>query len=237
MRKTWDVYVAGGKHTVELEHGYWSGSRKIFVDGLLVVKSQKLLDTGSVHMLDVGGKAYRLAIGAHGLKFSYELSEASAGLADPAIHPATAPVSDDGQEADVRRMKAGAGWLHWVAGLSVANTVLAFLNYGFNFGFGLELTSLTAAIAAGTGDHIVMLFAAAFNLLVAGVFVLLGSYAVRGRKWAFLAGMSVYALDGLLYLLLFGEVGWITLGFHAFVLYSIFLGLRARNRLGAAGQL
>jgi hypothetical protein len=59
---------------------------------------------------------------------------------------------------------------------------------------------------------------------IAAAFVAFGSFAVKRRKWAFLAGMAFYVLDGLL--LLVGR-NYLAVGFHAFVLYAIYRGYTA----------
>jgi hypothetical protein len=35
-RCTWSAELSDGVHTIELDHGYWSGKRRIKVDGKLV---------------------------------------------------------------------------------------------------------------------------------------------------------------------------------------------------------
>ncbi|MBC6430115.1 hypothetical protein FM036_04365 [Nostoc sp. HG1] len=60
--KVWTFNLSDGQHTVELDHGYWSGKRIIKVDGQLVEESQKLFDTGSEHRFDVNGNSCVLRI-------------------------------------------------------------------------------------------------------------------------------------------------------------------------------
>ncbi|MBA7600551.1 hypothetical protein ES703_07607 [subsurface metagenome] len=76
-KKVWSFELAGGHHTVELNHGYWSGKREITVDGILVERSAKLEDTGSVHDFEVSGVPCVLHIKANwlwlGLRFDYKL--------------------------------------------------------------------------------------------------------------------------------------------------------------------
>ena len=50
----------------------------------------------------------------------------------------------------------------------------------------------------------------------------------EGHRWAFLAGMALYALDGLIFL---GFGLWLDLAFHAFALFNIYKGLSALNEL------
>ena len=53
--KSWVFDVCGSNHIVELDHGYWSGKRKVKVDGMPVEKSWKLIDTGTEHRFQVDG--------------------------------------------------------------------------------------------------------------------------------------------------------------------------------------
>lgn len=60
--KVWTFNLSDGQHTVELDHGQWSGKRLIKVDGELVEESQKFFDTGSEHRFDISGHSYILRI-------------------------------------------------------------------------------------------------------------------------------------------------------------------------------
>ena len=66
----------------------------------------------------------------------------------------------------------------------------------------------------------------ALDLLAAAVFILFGVFANKGHRWAFIVGMVLFALDGLIFLL---AQDWIGVGFHVFVLYCFFRGLKEVN--------
>jgi hypothetical protein len=53
-------------------------------------------------------------------------------------------------------------------------------------------------------------------------------FAREGQQWAFLTGMVLYALDGLIFL---GFGLMLDFGFHVFALYSMYKGLSALNAL------
>jgi hypothetical protein len=143
-------------------------------------------------------------------------------------------------EMQRRAYAAGAGWFYWVAGLSVANSLVALFEGGFGFIFGLGVTRLVDEIGAavsqeaGEGAAGVRLIALGVSVFVAGIFVLLGWLARQGRGWAFFVGIGLYFLDGLLLLLV---QDWLSLVFHAFVLYGMFRGYQALSHLrhAAAG--
>ena len=48
-KKRWAFKLDNADHSVELEHGWWSGKREIIIDGVPWESSTKFFDTGSVH--------------------------------------------------------------------------------------------------------------------------------------------------------------------------------------------
>ena len=142
-------------------------------------------------------------------------SDALAGQADPGLYA---------------QMRSGASWFYWIAGLSLVNSLSAFFKIGFGFLFGLGITQILdelAARASGGGQA----FALLLDLVVAGVFVLFGFFSNKGHSWAFIVGMVLFALDGLI--LVFAEA-WLPVAFHAFALFCIFRGFVAGRKLGTA---
>lgn len=124
------------------------------------------------------------------------------------------------------RVRSGAGWLFAVAGFSVINSTLVFFNANLHFIVGLGATQIADGIGkhGGSGGFVVSLF-------MAGLFALFGKLAREEKQWAFLAGMVIYGLDGLIFLA-FGQM--LDLAFHGFAIYCMFQGLRA---LGALQKL
>jgi hypothetical protein len=60
------------------------------------------------------------------------------------------------------------------------------------------------------------------------VFLLLWKFARAGQQWAFLIGMILFGLDGLIFL---GFGLWLDLAFHAFAIFNMYRGLQALNAL------
>jgi len=125
-------------------------------------------------------------------------------------------------------LKRGANWFYWIAGLSLINTVIALSGGSVRFVFGLGITMAIDSAAKGMGGGAAV--AVVLDLIVAGLFVLFGVFAAKGRNWAFLTGLVLYALDGLL-MLLFQE--WIGVIVHAWALVAIFRGFQASRQLKA----
>jgi hypothetical protein len=124
----------------------------------------------------------------------------------------------------------GAKWFYWIAGLSLVNSLVVLFGGDFHFVVGLGITSVVDVLAkqagsAGTVLDIVI------NGFVAGIFVLFGAFALKAQKWAFLAGMALYALDGLLLLTV---MDIFSVAFHAYALFAIYRGLAAVDQLQKA---
>jgi hypothetical protein len=147
--------------------------------------------------------------------------------ASTATTEAPAPASTERQELETQ-CRRGAFWFYWVAGLSLVNSALAFAGQDWRFIIGLGMTQIVDALAAQAGRG--WTAALLFDALLMGGFVLLGALAVRGHASAFIAGIGLYSLDGLISIVV---RDWIGLGFHAFVVFMVFKGFRAARQLTA----
>ena len=144
----------------------------------------------------------------------------------PGVITPTAPASDF---ATAARLKSGASWFYWIAGLSLINSIVAFTGSDWRFIVGLGVTQVFDAVGigfGGAGKFVVLLL----DLLVAGMFITFGVFGNKRHLWAFIAGMVLFALDGVIFIL---AQDWIGVGFHAFVLYCFFRGLQACRELRA----
>lgn len=128
---------------------------------------------------------------------------------------------------------SGANWFLWVAALSVINSIISLVNGRWSFLAGLGMTQVIDGFAAGVAESVggaATAVALVLDLLVAGFFVGLGMFARKQQSWAFIVGMVVYALDAVIFIL-FG--GWLSMLFHVYVLYRIYQGFAANNKLKA----
>jgi hypothetical protein len=124
----------------------------------------------------------------------------------------------------------GATWLFLIAGLSLVNTVLAVSGSDWTFLGGLGITAIASLVAVKIGTTTSQVIALIINLWAAGLFVSLGWFARKGQKWAFITGMVVYAVDGVLVLLV---QAWLMLLFHGFVFFRLYQGFSSCNELHA----
>ena len=146
------------------------------------------------------------------------ITAAPAAAQAPAPRPAALAVA---------QMRSGGSWFYWVAGLSLINSFAALSGTNWRFIIGLGVTQLIDGFGAtleGGGKAVVLLL----DLLAAGVFVFFGVFATKGHRWAFIVGMVLFALDGLIFLL---ARAWLDVGFHIFVLYCLFRGFSACQQL------
>ncbi len=129
---------------------------------------------------------------------------------------------DEVQAKLERSIKNGAYWFFWIVGLSGINTIIVLSGGDWAFLIGLGVTQLAAGFALGMG----MSFVAPLIvfIIVGGILGVLGYFAMKRHTWAFVVGMVLYLLDGLLFLLV---MDWLSIGFHIFVLICLGLGLRA----------
>ena len=129
-----------------------------------------------------------------------------------------------------KQIQSGAGWFFWIAGLSVLNSATRLLGGGWRFFLGLGIAQLVdeLALAASEGAAAIRVIAFVVNLIAAGFFVLMGVVARKGYPWAFVVGMALYALDGLVFL---WAGDWWSIAFHLFALWGLFRGVQAIRKL------
>ena len=136
--------------------------------------------------------------------------------------PASAPSNLLAQKLRAEAVvKAAAGWFLWVAALSVVNSFLSMSGSGIRFIFGLGAAQIIDALAHQAGSSGVVLDLI-INGFVAGVLLLFWNFARKGEKWAFIVGMALYAVDGLILLSLKDVLGT---AFHAYALYRMYRGI------------
>jgi hypothetical protein len=127
-----------------------------------------------------------------------------------------------------RQVRAGANWFYWITGLSVVNSVITLAGGQWRFILGLGITQVFDAI--GNEAKITAVIPFILDVFASGIFVFFGLLAGRRKNWAFLTGMILYALDGLL-LGLFKD--FLGVGFHVYTLYCIYKGMKANEQLEA----
>ncbi len=161
----------------------------------------------------------------------------SGGFTSPA-GGSSSPVIIEQKLRAQQLVKSGAGWFLAIAGLSILNSLLTMSGARFHFIFGLGITEIVDAISQRSGTTGSAL-GLVVNLFIAGFFLWFWYFGRKGEKWAFLTGMALYIMDGLL-LIPFRDL--LGLAFHAYALYRIYNGMRGipvleelQRRLAPAG--
>jgi hypothetical protein len=142
-------------------------------------------------------------------------------LAVPAVAPTTPSInSPAANDAGLdQRIRSGASWFYWIAALSLINSVLLFARSSIGFALGL---GVTREIDWRMGQSPAV--ALTLDVLVCGVVALFGFLAIKRIHAAFVIGMVVLALDAALTI---HQQAWLSLAFHAWALFSIFMAFQA----------
>jgi hypothetical protein len=144
--------------------------------------------------------------------------------------PDPLPTATAAAHAEMRAvLNRGSSWLFWIGGLSLVNTVVMLSGSSWVFLAGLGITEFAAAITHNAGGT-ARLIAILINTGAAAFFIALGLFARKGLKWAFLTGITFYALDSLVVVLF---QAWLMLAFHGYILYRLWTGYRMCSELHA----
>jgi predicted nucleic acid-binding Zn ribbon protein len=129
-----------------------------------------------------------------------------------------------------QRLKNGANWFFWIAGLSAINSILYATGSTTSFIFGLGVTQVVDVFVAalvqelGAGSEVVRVIGWGANLLIVGFIILLGVLGRKRQRWAMILGMALYLVDALI-LLYFKD--YLSAVFHAYALFGLWTGFRA----------
>jgi hypothetical protein len=108
-----------------------------------------------------------------------------------------------------QRTKSGARWFFWIAGLSIITSLVTFGGGSFAFFLSLGSTQVIDGFARGLANDLgegTKIVALVFDVIIAGVFALLGWFALKRHLWSFIVGMALFALDALI---LLAFQGWV----------------------------
>ncbi len=134
------------------------------------------------------------------------------------------------------RVRNGIAWFYWIAALSLVNSGAYLLGASFTFVIGLGITQIVDGIVTGLlkelgpGWELLRVLGLTVNVIIAGMFVLMGVFGSKRIRWPVIVGMVLYALDGII-LLLFQD--WMGVIFHGIALYGLWTGLNAIGQLDA----
>lgn len=135
---------------------------------------------------------------------------------------------------DAARVRSGAGWFYFIGGLSVLNSIMAFAGSSMMMMFGLTSTLFATYLGIQLGGTASIVGMAA-TVCVALLFVGLGWMAQRGAVWAFITGLALYSVDGVVTVVLKDYLGaFVHVAGIVFIALGLLALLRTR-RARAAG--
>ncbi|HAL45705.1 MAG: hypothetical protein A2Y12_07570 [Planctomycetes bacterium GWF2_42_9] len=126
--------------------------------------------------------------------------------------------------------KKACGWFAAIAAFSVINSLLIFFKSQVTFVIGLGITTIIDGFMSGMREEvsgnasiIITAIGIVINLLIIGIYVLIWLLSRNGSRAAYIIGMVLYALDAAIFVVF---KDWLGIAFHAFFLYSLFVGYR-----------
>ena len=131
------------------------------------------------------------------------------------------------------RLKSGARWFYWVAGLSLANTAAPFTGSHVHFVMGLGITRIVDLVAYRAGAA-ATLPALVIDVMIAAALVAIGVWSSRCNQFAFGIGMLLYAADGVLLVL---AHDYLSVAFHVLALFYMYRGFVAGQHLRGLAEL
>ncbi|HAV92401.1 TPA: hypothetical protein DCW38_04390 [candidate division WOR-3 bacterium] len=124
-------------------------------------------------------------------------------------------------------VKGSASWFYWIAALSILNSIIFMFNLNWNFVIGLGVTQLLDFAGRAFSDNFISgikYLSLSLNIILSAVFIVIGLYANKASRKAFIIGMILYGLDTIVFILAFDLLG---IGFHIFAIYFMFRGFQA----------
>src|SRR5438445_6918723 len=152
----------------------------------------------------------------------------------------TGPVEDRSTASEMLSLhmqgRKGANWFYWVAGLSMVNTAIILSGGSIYFVVGLGVTMMADGLATLISQNhpnavlAVKGIALTFDMFVA--LILVGFGWLSGRRYlaAFVLGMALYLLDGLIWVV---ANDWLCVAFHGYALFCMWSGFQAFRKLRA----
>ncbi|MDD3803275.1 MAG: hypothetical protein PHW02_02680 [bacterium] len=131
-------------------------------------------------------------------------------------------------------VKGAASWFFWIAALSVINSVLFMFNLQWNFVIGLGISQILDFVGKSLSETAISgmkYISLIMNVILAALFILIGMFAAKGSRKAFMTGIILYALDSVIFILAFDLLG---IGFHIFAIYFMVRGFIVSKKLNAS---
>lgn len=132
-----------------------------------------------------------------------------------------------------QKYRSGVQWFYWIAALTLVTSVISLAGGGWRFFLSLGVTQLIDAIAvelSASLGNATKIIAIVLDIFAIAVFAAVGWLASKRQMWAYVVGMVLFLLDGLVSLV-FGD--WLGVIVHAIVLFVMFRGFKSGLDLSA----
>jgi len=130
------------------------------------------------------------------------------------------------------KYKSGAGWFYWIAGLTLITSIITFAGGNWRFLISLGTTQIIDGIAAGLaaelGGSAPKIIALFLDMILTAVFVVFGVLANKRLLWAYILGMAIFVIDGLISLIMQDLIGVVA---HVVVLVFMVPGFLAGKKM------
>jgi hypothetical protein len=130
------------------------------------------------------------------------------------------------------KYKSGAGWFYWIAGLTLITSIITFAGGNWRFLISLGTTQIIDGIAAGLaaelGGSAPKIIALFLDMILTAVFVVFGVLANKRLLWAYILGMAIFVIDGLISLMMQDLIGVVA---HVVVLVFMVPGFLAGKKM------
>lgn len=131
-------------------------------------------------------------------------------------------------------LRGSVNWFYWIAGLSLATSIMQLMGSDRAFLAGLGITQVMDSIFAEFGGSATTV-AIVFDVFIAIFLVACGYFGSKKNLIAIIIGLGFYLFDTLLLIAIaiFYSVPQLILSiaFHAFVLYRLFIAFNACKEL------
>ncbi|HZJ43817.1 MAG TPA: hypothetical protein VFD63_08625 [Pyrinomonadaceae bacterium] len=132
-----------------------------------------------------------------------------------------------------QKYRSGVHWFYWIAGLTLVTSVISLAGGGWRFFLSLGITQLVDAIAvelSASLGNATKVIAIVLDIFAIAVFAVSGWLASKRHLWAYVVGMVLFLLDGVVSLV-FGD--WLGVIVHAIVLVVMFRAFQSGLELAA----
>lgn len=139
-----------------------------------------------------------------------------------------------------KRVRSRVSWFFLIAGLSLVNSLFTLMGSEYTFVGGLGLTQFVDGFARGFSESLVQLQTAIritgfiIDLLILGVFVLIGYLGLKRKLAAVITGMALYVADAMI-LIFFRE--YYSAVIHFLVLVVLCSGLKSLAELNRLEEI